>query len=128
MTDDYTLLGLGELTSIVTGISISAWGSQVLLECIYDPTGDRLPYQLLFQCCREVHFEVHDLEEVGECEADLIGISLGENDYKQPAIIHTDIFEISLLYDRIEISRPFDQGSGNYTEKHHQTTKLVIFR
>lgn len=101
MTDDYTLLGLGELTSIVTGINISAWGSQVLLECIYDPIGDSLPYQLLFQRCREVHFEIHDLEEIGEFEADLIGISLGENDYKQPAIIHTDIFEISLLYDRM---------------------------
>jgi hypothetical protein len=103
MADDYVLLGLGELTSIVTAITISAWGSQVLLECIYDPTGDRLPYQLLFKNCREVRFEVHDLEEIGQCDADLIGISLGKNNHQKPAVIHTDIFEISLLYEKVEL-------------------------
>jgi hypothetical protein len=48
MADDYVLLGLGELTSLITAITISGWGSQVLLECIYDPTGGRLPYIPLF--------------------------------------------------------------------------------
>lgn len=109
MADDYVLLGLGELTSIVTGITLSNWGSQVLLDCIYDPTGDRLPYQLLFQACREVRFDVHDLEEVGEYEADLIGVNLGKNNYEKSAIIYTDIFEISLLYKQMTVEKLSDK-------------------
>lgn len=98
MVDDYNLLGLGKLTSLVTNVNVSLWGAEVLLECVYDPTGNRLPYKLTFRDCREIRWDVHDPEAVSDLEADLIGISLGEDAHQKPAVIHTDIFEISVLY------------------------------
>jgi hypothetical protein len=92
MPDDYNLLNLGGLTSLVTNIKVSWWGNEVLLECIYDPTGDRSPYSLVFQDCREIRWEVHDEEEIKEPEADLIGFHLGEDAHRTAALIHTDIF------------------------------------
>ena len=60
MADDYNLLGLGGLTSLVTNVNVCWWGNEVLVECLYDPTGDRLPYSLLFKDCREIRWDVHD--------------------------------------------------------------------
>ena len=105
MSDDYQLLNLGGLTSLVTNVRLSLWGNEVVLECLYDPTGDRLPYTLTFQDCREINWEIHDPEEVQEPFADLIGIHLGEGDRQKPALIHTDIFEISLLYSTFKMQR-----------------------
>ncbi len=105
MPDDYKLLNLGGLTSLVTNIKVSLWGNELLLECIYDPTGDRSPYSLVFQDCREIRWEVHDEEEIKEPEADLIGFHLGEDAHRTAALIHTDIFEISILYGSFSIHK-----------------------
>ncbi len=43
MADDYELLNLGGLTSLVANVKVSLWGNQIVFECIYDPTGDRSP-------------------------------------------------------------------------------------
>ncbi|MEG4074158.1 hypothetical protein QUA30_15820 [Microcoleus sp. Pol14C2] len=105
MPDDYNLLNLGGLTSLVKNVNVSLWGNEVLLECIYDPTGDQLPYSLVFQDCREIMWEVHDEEEVKEPLADLIGFHLGEDAHRKAALIHTDIFEISILYGSFSIHK-----------------------
>jgi hypothetical protein len=112
MPDDYNLLNLGGFTSLVQNVNVSLWGNEVLLECIYDPTGDRLPYSLVFQDCREIMWEVHDEEEVKEPEADLIGIHLGEDAHRKAALIHTDIFEISILYGSFSIHKGEDLNSA----------------
>ena len=67
--------------------------------------GDRIPYSLIFQDCREIGWNVHDEEEVGEPLADLIGIHLGEDLHRKPATIHTDIFEISILYGSFRVEK-----------------------
>lgn len=41
MADDYNWLGLGGLTSLVTNVKIYRSGTEVLVKCLYDPTGDR---------------------------------------------------------------------------------------
>lgn len=105
MADDYELLNVGGLTSLVTNVNVSLWGNEVVLECIYDPTGDRAPYSLVFQDCRLITWEVHDEEEVKEIEADLIGIHLGEGAHRKAALIHTDIFEISILYGTFSVRK-----------------------
>lgn len=105
MADDYELLNVGGLTSLVTNVNVSLWGNEVVLECIYDPTGDRTPYSLVFQDCRFITWEVHDEEEVKEPEADLIGIHLGEDAHRKAALIHTDIFEISILYGSFSVCK-----------------------
>jgi hypothetical protein len=105
MADDYELLNVGGLTSLVTNVNVSLWGNEVVLECIYDPTGDRDPYSLVFQDCRFITWEVHDEEEIKDPEADLIGIHLGEDAHRKAALIHTDIFEISILYGSFSVRK-----------------------
>ncbi|MCV3212368.1 hypothetical protein OGM63_02285 [Plectonema radiosum NIES-515] len=41
---------------------------------------------------------MHDSEEIHELEADLIGFSMGTKSHQEPAVITTDIFEISIIY------------------------------
>ncbi|NJO39282.1 MAG: hypothetical protein HC769_00265 [Cyanobacteria bacterium CRU_2_1] len=50
---------------------------------------------LQIQGCQEIRWEVHDDEAITDLEADLIGITLGEDGYRQPAVIHTDIAVVS---------------------------------
>src|ERR687886_623615 len=90
MPDDYNLLNLGGLTSLVKNVNVSLWGNQILFEFIYDPTGDRLPYSIVFHDCRDISWEVLHPEDVKDPEADLI---------------HTDIFEISILYGSFSIHK-----------------------
>ena len=127
MSDDYKLLNLGGLTSLVTNFRVLYWGNEFVLECLYDPTGKSLPYSLNFKDCREIRWEVHDPEEVGEPFAELIGIHLGEDsrlassqdNCHKPALIHTDIFEISLLYSSFNIER------GQHSAEIEQSKPLV---
>ena len=95
-TEDYHLLGLGGLTSLITNVKISMWGNKILFECVYVPE-KRSPYRIVFQDYREITWEVYVPEEVGEAEADLIGIHLGEDAHRKPAVITTDIFEVSIM-------------------------------
>ena len=102
--DDYNLLGLGGLTSLITNVNVSLWGNEVLIECVYSPE-QRLPYLLEFKDCRDIRWTVHDEEEVNELEAEFFGISLGEPEHHKPAVITTDIFEISILYGSFRIQK-----------------------
>ena len=105
MPDDYDLLGVGGLTSLVTRIEVSLWGSEITFSFVYDPTGERLPYTLTFQDCQDIEWTVHDSEEIHEKEADLIGITLGRDEHRESATIHTNIFEISVLYRSLKIDK-----------------------
>lgn len=105
MADDYELLNLGGLTSLITNINVSLWGNQIVFECIYDPTGHRSPYSIVFQDCRDISWEVFHPEDVKDPEADLIGFHLGEDAHRTAALIHTDIFEISILYGSFSIHK-----------------------
>ena len=105
MPDDYNLLNLGGLTSLITNVNVSLWGNEILFECIYDPTGDRLPYSIVFHDCRDICWEVFHPEDVKDTEADLIGFHLGEDAHRKAALIHTDIFEILILYGSFSIHK-----------------------
>ena len=102
--DDYNLLGLGGLTSLVTNVKVSLWGNEVLIECVYNPE-ERLPYVLAFKDCRDIRWTVHDEEEVGELEAEFFGIYLGESAHRKPTVLTTDIFELSILYGSFRIHK-----------------------
>ena len=44
-------------------------------------------------------------EDVKDPEADLIGIHFGEKAHRKAALIHTDIFDISILYGRFSLHK-----------------------
>jgi hypothetical protein len=60
---------------------------------------------LAFKDCRDLRWTVHDEEEVGELEAKFLGIYLGESAHRQPAVLTTDIFEVSILYGSFSIHK-----------------------
>jgi hypothetical protein len=105
ISTDYELLGLGPATSLVTSVAVDKWGSEVLISCLYDPLGSRRPYQLLFEDCHDVRWEVIRPEDVKDLEANLIGFSIDLQGHRHAAVIHTDIFELTILYGNFAVRK-----------------------
>ena len=122
MADDYELLNVGGLTSLVTNVNVSLWGNEISFECIYDPMGDRSPYTIVFRDCRDISWEVFHPEDVEDPEADLIGIHLGEDAHRKAALIHTDIFEISILYGSFSVRK----GENINSETADLKTEILV--
>lgn len=102
--DDYHLLGLGGFTSLIKSINISLWGNEITFQCLYNPE-EPIPYKIIFKDCQEIRWDVYDSELANELQADLFGISLGEDHHRKPALITTDIFEISILYGQFILEK-----------------------
>ena len=102
---DYALIGVGGAASVVTAIDLNNWGSEVIVSCLYDPLGTAKPYKLVFGGCGEVRCSVHEEGALEDTSADLIGFSIGENDLRKPAIITTDVFELSILYRTFQVEK-----------------------
>jgi hypothetical protein len=103
MLKELNLVNLQEFTSLITNIKLSAFGSNLELECIYDPQGIKLSYQLLFQDCNEIQLSIHSPENIADLEADVIDFQLGQEQHQKPAIIYTDIFELLISYGNVQI-------------------------
>jgi hypothetical protein len=96
---DYKLLNAGEAISLVTGVQVTKWGSEVTVSCLYDPRNLSRPYQLKYIHCHKVRWEVvFPDEDIEEGDAALIGFTIGEKFYKKSAIIATDVFELTIEY------------------------------
>src|SRR5262245_3186192 len=69
-------------------------------DCRYDPERQQ-PFQLIFEGCKNIVWETFSFnpDEV----ADVINLLLGSGNYHERAVIHTDLFEVSLLYERLSI-------------------------
>lgn len=102
--DSFSLLGFGNFTSLITKIEIISWGKKVIINCVYDPD-DRLPYQFIFHDCREIKWNLIFPEEVDQLEADIIDFILGREAYEHPALFHTDIFQLTILYGHLELQK-----------------------
>jgi hypothetical protein len=103
MADQYHLLGLGPAASVIVGIELVELGHRVLVRGLYDPHL-RSPFEMVFTRCREVHLEYLNDEPQSEPEVEtaLIGISLGEEGHRSPAVITTNAFELSILYGEFQ--------------------------
>ena len=116
---DYSLLGLGEATSIVTHIQINRWGNDVLVSCLYNPLGSSLPYQLIFKDCKEINWQIVDPDNQQESTADLIGFFMGAEHHQKPAVITTDIFELSITYGSFVLKKADETAVGVLTNTSH---------
>jgi hypothetical protein len=99
---DYHRLGLGTASSLVRAVRLADWGAHVLVECIYDPLGERKNYQLSFLGCSQLALAMVPAAAVQEPDAELIGISLGQDGGRQPAILTTDLFEMHITYQQFQ--------------------------
>lgn len=102
---DYALLGLGDRTSVVTGVSVTNWGGRVVISCLYNPSLINRPYQLSYTDCRELQWDVTFPEDTNDSEAELIGFTMGTPDHGKRAVITTDIFELLILYGSFELQK-----------------------
>ncbi len=111
---DYHRLGLGTASSLVRSARLVHWGAIVLVDCIYDPLGDQKAYQLSFQGCSQIRIDMVPDPPVRKHEADLIGISLGQEGCRQPAVLTTDLFELHVTYQQFECLK--DWGAPSRAE------------
>lgn len=102
---DYALLGLGEATSLIKEVYSNEDTGSIRLSCIYDPANKRLPYQLVFEGCREIQWDRYVEDDRHPLSADVVGLSLGSGKHCNPAVITTDEFELSFLYDRFILEK-----------------------
>jgi hypothetical protein len=98
--DDYHQLGVGDSASIVSALEVLHWGGELVLHCLYHPR-ERRAYTLHFMHCRNVQLDPLDNGTVSE--ASLIGITLGSGAHQKPAIVTTNAFELSILYEKWEL-------------------------
>ena len=105
---DYHRLELGSASSLVRSVQIVHWGATVLVDCIYDPLGERKDYQLSFQGCSNLRIDRMPDAPVREQEADLLGISLGQESGRQSAVLTTDLFELHVTYQYFECIKDGD--------------------
>ncbi len=106
---DYHRLGLGSASSLVRSARIADWGATVLVDCVYDPMGERQGYQLSFRGCSQLRIDMLPGAPVQEQDADLLGISLGQEGGRQPAVLTTDLFEMHVTYQQFQCIR---DGAG----------------
>jgi hypothetical protein len=87
---------------LITGLRLQTWGKDTVLDCLYDPNLRKL-FQLVFRKCKSLQLEL--LNEIGErdIEANVIGISLGKDKFREQANIRTTLFDFYVLYDHIVI-------------------------
>lgn len=96
--------------TLISRVSLSEWGRTMSIEGLSNAS-EVNRYLLVYSNCKRIHWESVDetLEEFLSSTADVIGWELGEGNYKKPAIITTDLFEISLWYEKYRIVKTNDR-------------------
>ena len=105
---DYHLLGLDNLASVVTNIEVKLWGNEVCISCLLDPLNTHQPFQLIFCDTREIHWNIHDIDELEESNVNLTGFMLGEGKHRKSAVITTTMFEIFISYESLWLKTNFE--------------------
>ncbi len=103
---DYYRLGLGSASSLIQSVHVADWGASVLVDCIYDPLGERRAYQLSFRGCSQLRIDMIPDAPIQEPQADLLGIRLGQEGGRQPAVLTTDLFEMHITYQQFQCIKP----------------------
>lgn len=91
--------------SLIVGVTISKWGATVTVSCRHLLPNSPDEYELVFNDCHKLSWEVYGEENLVDLEADIIGFSDGLENHQEAAIITTDIFELSILYGGLNISQ-----------------------
>ncbi|KKI99595.1 hypothetical protein [Prochlorothrix hollandica] len=97
--------GLGDFTSLITEIQLQNWGKTLVIQGLYDPHGQNLPFTLTLHQCYDIRWQPlsPDLNPaLPDSEpADLIDLQLQTQGDRSTAIFYTDLFELTVGYDRL---------------------------
>jgi hypothetical protein len=104
---DYQVLGLGEAASVVTAVAVDKDEHTIIVSCLYDPQDTQMPYTLCFKQCEHIAWQTCEpYLDLQRLEAELIGISLGTGGAQQQAVLTTDVFELSFVYESFSLKTP----------------------
>jgi hypothetical protein len=95
-------LNPADFLSLITRVVFSGWGSDLQIECVIDAV-DRQVWILHFKKCSEINWYIHEPEALLDEEAQLISFRFGKDQHKEPAMIGTDIFDVSVRYEAFEL-------------------------
>ena len=104
---DYQALGLGEAASVVTAVTVDKNEHTIMVFCLYDPQDTQMPYTLCFKQCEHIAWQTYETcLDLQQLDAELIGISLGTSGAQQQAVLTTDMFELSFVYESFSLQTP----------------------
>ena len=102
--EDLKQYNLESFVSLITNIHLSSWGNKLTFECVYDPA-IRKPYKMIFTGCTNIKWTIYAFDKIDDTEADIIDIQLIQDTQPRQAIFCTDIFELSFVYESLEIEK-----------------------
>ena len=108
-TQIYELLGVPAKGLLLTDARVQLWGKELLLDCLYAPWESSESFHVLFNDCKEIHWEIYG-DGSTDTTADVISIIVGADEYSKPVVIDTDIFEVTVLYRKLTIVKDWDLG------------------
>lgn len=100
-------LGLPPGNLAVRAIQLEAWGSQIVVDCIYRFPPEEKLFRLIFHDCRSIEWIVQKttVNMTGLEEAQLIAHDLGKENYERTARLATTLAEVLIAYDKLKIER-----------------------
>jgi len=112
---DYQALRLGEVASVVTAVAVDKDEHTIMVSCLYNPQDTQMPYTLCFKQCEHIAWQTCEpCLDLQQLDAELIGISLGTGGTQQQAVLTTDVFELSFVYESFSLQTP---TSASYTTR-----------
>jgi len=102
------LLGFDANGTFVKDIQTSNFGKQVMIECICNPRKEAISYRIVLEECKSITWQIftESFDPPGTEDpngADLIGLNLGQDQYRSAFVAHTDVFEVLIRYRDLKI-------------------------
>ena len=100
--------GLPQGGFLLEKLAVARLGRDMRVHLRYAPWTDGRAFVLVFHDCESLGWQVYadDEEWSGpDVAADVIGIDLLQGETPQRAVIHTDLFELSLSYRSITVEK-----------------------
>ena len=106
MLEKQSSLKIEKKISSIISIELNQWGNELVIQGRDDPIDCNI-YLFTFKNCKQItwHLNEPDEEDIRSPESLLIDFDLGEASYRSPAVITTDVCEISVLYESVEIQQ-----------------------
>ena len=114
MVDDiYQRLDVRDSAIFVTAVKTHQFGGILVVECMYWGTDPHRQFELIFEDCSKIEWEINDDYKGIDTEADVIGVDFDDDHYQ--AAIQTDIFAIQVLYRKLTINKIGDWSNLSFT-------------
>ncbi len=94
----YFLLSIPPRNIVIADVQMQNWGNSLIFHCVYDPDGEKRPFMLYFDGCviKEWRSPSIPRPEI------TFHIIVGQEAYKQPALIVTGAFDCTFSYRQVK--------------------------